>query len=773
MNPLKKAKAVLNSSVKFMADVTYPVRHPRRATIAAFQKFLPPLSRTEKEALESGTVGWDGELIGGHPNWNKLFELNKPAFTPEEQAFLDGPVQKLCDMIDNWQIAHDKDLPPAVWQFMKDNGFFGLEVPTEHGGLGFSSQLHSAVVMKVSSRNLAAGVTVGVPNSLGPAELIHKYGTDDQKHTYLPRLAKGEEIPCFALTEPGAGSDAGSIEARGVLFMDGDKLSIRLNFEKRYITLAPISTLAGLAFKLEDPENLLGRGQKDLGITVAMIKRDTPGLEMGARHQPMDLPFMNGTLKGTNVVIPADMIIGGPERAGEGWKMLMECLAIGRALSLPAMGAAGAQFSAYTTGAYSRVRRQFNSPIGKFEGVEEVLGRMAGLTYMMNAARLATLQMVDQGQSPAIPSAILKYHLTENMRKLVNDAMDVHGGKAIINGPHNYYNELYKGIPVAITVEGANIMTRNLIIFGQGSVRAHPYLLREINAANDTDYKRGFANLVKTLACHVGNAVRSSFKSLGLGITNSRMARIPKGVHKETRRYYQHVNRLCAAFNFASDATLGTLGGAVKFRERTSARLGDVYSNLYLASTALWHFEKSGAKKEDLPLVHWACTHALYEAEKALDDLLRNHPNRAVGVGLRPILFPTGTKLQKPDDKMDRAAADVLREPGPARDNLTSNLYKPTNPQEPLFKLEEAFRLSIETEALEKKLGGAVKKGVLPSDLTRTQLVDAAAAKGVLDESEAGKLRKMDSLRRDIVMVDSFEPTKISGTKAPVPKPWN
>ncbi len=745
----------------------------RKLVLNTFKKFLPPLSRTEKEALESGTVGWDGELIGGHPNWNKLFELNKPEFTAEEQAFLDGPVQKLCDMIDNWQVAYDKDLPPEVWQFMKDNGFFGLEVPKEHGGLGFSSQLHSAVVMKVSSRNIAAGVTVGVPNSLGPAELIHKYGTDEQKEHYLPRLAKGVDVPCFALTEPGAGSDAGSIEARGTLFMDGNKLSVRLNFEKRYITLAPISTLAGLAFKLEDPDNLLGRGQKDLGITVAMIKRDTPGLEMGARHQPMDLPFMNGTLKGKDVVIPADMIIGGPERAGEGWKMLMECLSVGRALSLPAMGAAGAQFSAYTTGAYSRVRRQFNTSINKFEGIEEVMGRMAGLTYMMNAARLATLQMVDQGQAPAIPSAILKYHLTENMRLLVNDAMDIHGGKSIINGPHNYYNELYKGIPVAITVEGANIMTRNLIIFGQGSVRAHPYLLKEINAANDANQKKGFGTLVKTLACHVGNAIKSMGKSIGLGVSRGRMASVPKGVDKETRRYYQQINRLAASFNFAADATLGTLGGTLKFRERTSARLGDVFSNLYMASTALWYFEKMGANKEDLPLVHWACTNALYKAEQALDELLSNHPSRAVGVALRPVIFPTGKVHSKPTDKMDRAAAEVLTTPGPARDRLTANLYKPTNPNEPLFKLEEAFKLSIETEGLERKLGSAVKKGALPSELTRAQLLDAAATAGVLTEGELASLRKMDALRRDVVMVDSFDPTTISGNKAPTPKPWN
>lgn len=757
----------------FAVKTGYAIRHPRRATIAAFKKFLPPLSRTEKEALESGTVGWDGELISGHPNWDKLFELKKPEFTAEEQAFLDGPVQKLCDMIDTWQVGFDKDLPPEVWQFMKDNGFFGLEVPKEHGGLGFSSQLHSAVVMKVSSRNIAAGVTVGVPNSLGPAELIHKYGTDEQKEHYLPRLAKGVDVPCFALTEPGAGSDAGSIEARGTLFMDGNKLSVRLNFEKRYITLAPISTLAGLAFKLEDPDNLLGRGQKDLGITVAMIKRDTPGLEMGARHQPMDLPFMNGTLKGKDVVIPADMIIGGPERAGEGWKMLMECLSVGRALSLPAMGAAGAQFSAYTTGAYSRVRRQFNTSINKFEGIEEVMGRMAGLTYMMNGARLATLQMVDQGQAPAIPSAILKYHLTENMRTLVNDAMDIHGGKAIINGPHNYYNELYKGIPVAITVEGANIMTRNLIIFGQGSVRAHPYLLKEINAANDPDYKKGFSALTRTLAVHVGNAIKSKAKSFGLGITRGRLAKVPKGVHKDTRRYYQQINRLCAAFNFASDATLGTLGGTLKFRERTSARLGDVFSNLYMASTALWYFEKMGANKEDLPLLHWACNNALYKAEQALDDLLRNHPNRFVGAALRPVIFPTGKVHKKPDDKMDRAAAEVLCTPGEARDRLTANLYKPTNPNEPLFKLEEAFRLSIETEGLERKLGSAVKKGVLPSELTRAQLLDAAQSAGVLNEGEMAAMRRMDSLRRDIVMVDSFDPSTISGNKAPAPKPWN
>lgn len=742
--------------------------------VDAFKSILPSLSQTEKEALESGTVGWDGELMKGTPNWDVLFKLPKLQLTAEEQAFIDGPVDKLCKMIDNYKVNQDGDLPREVWDFIKKEGFMGLEIPKEYGGHGFSSAAHSAVVIKIASRSIAAAVTVMVPNSLGPAELIHAYGTQEQKDHYLPRLADGREVPCFALTEPDAGSDAGNISARGVVVKnEKGELGIKLNWEKRYITLGPVSTLLGLAFKLEDPDNLLGKDKKDLGITCALIPSNTEGVTIGDRHRPMDLPFHNGPNFGKDVFIPLDNIIGGPERAGQGWKMLMESLAVGRSLSLPALSTAGAQLSSYASGAYARTRKQFNTAISNFEGIEEPLGKMAGLTYMMNAAREATLQMVDSGERPAIPSAILKYHLTESMRTIVNDAMDIHGGKAIVNGPKNTFADLYKGIPVAITVEGANIMTRNLIIFGQGAVRAHPYVLKELKAAEEPNPNKALGKLVKTLAAHVGNGIRSFAKSFVYGITGGAFSKKPDGIDKKTAKYYNQINRLSASFNLAAEATLASLGGGLKMKERVSARLGDVYSNLYLASSVLWYYEKNGQKKEDLPLVNWACQYALNNAEHALDDALKNHPNKVVGKLLQPVIFPRMAipfmdkfLTSAPSDKLDKLAADTIRNPGEARDRLTSGIFKPTEETEALGRLEAAFKSVVESEPLEKKLYKAQKAGTLQKELGRAGMLDAAVSANVLTADEAEVLKRTDKLRRDVVEVDSFPQTTVSGAVA-------
>ncbi len=742
----------------------------RKKILNSFRKSLPPLSQSEKEALEVGTVGWDGELLNGSPNWEKLFSLNKPQLTPEEQAFVDGPTTELCKMLDNWQIQKDDDLPPEAWKFIKEKGFMGIEIPKEYGGLGFSSQAHSAIVMKLSSRSITGAITVMVPNSLGPAELIHEYGTKEQKEYYLPRLAKGEEIPCFALTGPEAGSDATSIPDLGVVCKnEKGELGIRLNWEKRYITLGPIATLIGLAFKLEDPDNLLGKDKVDHGITVALIKRDTPGVEIGERHAPMDIPFLNGPNRGKDVFIPLENIIGGPDRAGQGWRMLMECLAVGRALSLPAQSTAAAKFSSQVTGAYTRVRRQFNSPISKFEGIEEVLGRMAGETYMMNAARTATVQMVDQGERPTVPSAIVKYHLTEKMRKIVNDSMDVHGGKGICNGPNNYLANMYKGVPIAITVEGANIMTRNLIIFGQGGVLANRYIVKELEAANDKDDASAWRKMVSAFRGHFLNGIKSTTKSLWYGVTGGRGGKIPKGVEAETKKYYKTINRLSASFNLAADTTLARLGGGLKRRERVSARLGDVYSNLYLASTVLWYYEKTGQKKEDLPLVHWACTKALYDAEQALDKALKNHPDRMLGKLLRPFIFPAGLRQEPPTDKMDAKAADIIREPGQIRNRLTDGIFTPLNENEPLAKLELAFRKSVETEPLEKKLSQAQKDGIIMPAVRRIDLLESAKTAGVLTDGEYRKLIAADAIRREVIMVDAFEQKKPEAEKKAAP----
>lgn len=727
----------------------------RSLVLNGFRKVLPPISRTEKEALESGTVGWDGEIMSGSPDWKRLFDLQKPALTAEEQSFIDNEVEELCRMIDTWSIQKNDDLPAEAWQFIKDKGFFGLEIPKEFGGHGFSSQAHSAIVIKIASRNITAAVTVMVPNSLGPGELIHKYGTQQQKDYYLPRLAKGIEVPCFALTGPDAGSDAGAIPDRGIVVKnDKGEIGIRLNWEKRYITLGPVATIIGLAFKLEDPDNLLGKNIKDFGITCALVPRDTPGIEIGERHKPMDLPFRNGPNRGKDVFLPIDNIIGGAEMAGHGWRMLMECLAVGRCLSLPALSTAGAKLSCYTTGAYSMVRKQFNAQVGKFEGIEEVLGRMAGLTYMMDATRLATLQMVDQDEKPAIPSAILKYHLTESMRKIVNDAMDIHGGKAICNGPKNIFADVYKGIPVAITVEGANIMTRNLIIFGQGSVRAHPYVLKEIEAANDPDEVRGFKNLICAFSAHVGSVFYLMAKSLLMGLTCGFFTCAPEGTSVKAKKYYKRVNHMATRFALATNFGL-LLGGKLKFKERFSARMGDIFSNIYMTSTVLWKFEKDGCPEEDLPLVRWASTHALFEAQEALDQSLRNHPLPWAGYLLRPILFPLGRCYKKPCDKLDAKSADTIRAPGAARDRLTMGIYKPTDTG-PVAMQEKAFHAALAAEPLEKKIYKATKAGTLQKGLPRKDELEAALAAGVLTQSEYSQMKDCDALRREVVMVDAF-----------------
>jgi len=748
----------------------------RSMFVSAFKKTMPPLSSTEKEALASGTVGWDGELMSGRPDWSKLFKYEKAQLSAEEQAFLDGPVEKLCKILDNWEIQKQDDLPAEAWKMIKEEGFMGLEIPKEYGGHGFSSKAHSAVVMKLASRSITAAVTVMVPNSLGPAELIGEYGTQAQKDYYLPRLANGTEVPCFGLTAPDAGSDAGAIPDRGVVCKnEKGELGIKINWEKRYITLGPIATLIGLAFKLEDPDNLLGKNQKDMGITVALVPRDLPGIEIGDRHKPMDLPFHNGPNKGKDVFVPIENIIGGPERAGQGWRMLMESLAVGRSLSLPALSTAAAQLSSYATGAYSRTRKQFGTSISNFEGIEEPLGRMAGLTYMMNAAREATLQMVDAGERPAIPSAILKYHLTEGMRTIVNDAMDIHGGKAISNGPNNVFSTLYKGVPVAITVEGANIMTRNLIIFGQGAVRAHPYVLKELDALDEKDPKKAFSRLTKTLGAHIWNTVKSTAKSIVYGFTGGRGSHVPKGVDKATAKYYRQINRISASFNVVADASLAVLGGGLKKKERISARMGDVYSNMYLASTVLWYYEKNGQPKEDAPLVHWAVQHCLNNAEKAMDQVLRNYPNRLVGTLLRPVVFPTGRHLDAPSDKLDKAAADTIRNPGAVRDRLTKGIFKPTDEKDALGQLEKAFLLTVETEPLEKKLYLAQKAKTIEPSEKRTELLAAAQAAGVLTEAEVTKLKHADAMRRTAINVDAFPQEKpqaaaaAASDKKPVP----
>jgi acyl-CoA dehydrogenase len=734
--------------------------------LAIFRKIMPSMSSTEREALEAGSVWWDGELFSGKPDWNKLLETPAPKLSPEERAFLDGPTDILCGMIDDWHITQeDRDLPPEVWAYIKDNGFFSMILPRQYGGLEFSALAHSAVVMKISSRSITAAVTIMVPNSLGPAELLLRYGTDEQKDHYLPRLASGEEVPCFALTSSEAGSDAASMTDSGVVCkgdFNGEKdvLGIRLNWEKRYITLGPVATVLGLAFKLYDPAHLLG-DKENLGITCALIPTDTPGVEIGSRHFPLNQAFMNGPNRGKDVFIPLDWIIGGEKRAGQGWRMLMECLAAGRSISLPALSTGAGKLVSRATGAYARVRKQFKTPIGRFEGVEEVLARIAGLTYMMDAARTLTAAAVDLGESPSVVSAVVKYHLTENMRIVVNDAMDIQGGSGICMGPKNLIGRVYQSIPIAITVEGANILTRSLIIFGQGAIRCHPYVFREMQAVADndaTEFDRAFTG-------HVGFAISNAARSLWLGLTGARFAASP--VRGPSRHCYQQLTRMSAVFALVSDAALLVLGGSLKRREKLSGRLADMLSYLYLASAALKRFEDQGRPAEDLPLLQWVCDHALYQMQHSLNGLLKNFPNRPVAWIVRRLTLPLGKPYAGPTDQLGHRCADLLLSPSEARDRLTRGLYVPTEPGQALANLEHALELQMALVPLEKKIRVALKNGELKSAV-EAELWQQALNKKVISDEEFSQWQIADAARREAISVDEFDKTALAchGTMA-------
>ncbi|WP_373531735.1 acyl-CoA dehydrogenase [Vampirovibrio sp.] len=713
------------------------------------------ISDTEKEALASGSIGFEREILSGHPDWSKLLDLPKPHLNEIEKAFLDGPVEQLCDLLDDWKIRTElKDLPPEVWAFMKEKGFFGMIIPKEYGGLGFSARAHSEVVMKLASRSTTACVTAMVPNSLGPAELLIRYGTDAQKTHYLPRLAKGIEIPSFALTEPDAGSDASSMTANGMVCEREGQLGILLNWEKRYITLSPITTLLGLAFKLRDPDGLLGH-QKELGITLALIPVETAGTEIGRRHNPLGIPFMNGPTYGKDVWISLDQIIGGREFAGQGWRMLMECLSVGRCISLPALSVGSAKLVSRMTGAYSRVRKQFKVSINQFEGVEELLARMAGTTYLMEASRMVTLQMLDRGEHPTILSAILKYHMTEYGRKIVNDGMDILGGKAICEGPDNLIGALYHGIPIGITVEGANILTRNMIIFGQGSVRSHPYLLREIEAARLDDEKEARAKFSDLMAQHVRHSVENTFRSLFFGLTSGHFSGVPQA-DKTEAFYFRHINRLSAAYATLADNILMLLGDSVKRKERISALLGDSMSYLFMASAVLRHYQANGRLEDERLLVHWSCQTLLHQAEESMDRLLNNFPNPVLGALLRPVIFPLGRRIDLPSHRLDRKVARVLIEPGSLRDRLTDGIYLPTSETEPLGKLEQCMRMAIQADALEVTIRQAKKEGRLTSQ-TPAALLQEAAAQKILSVDELSLLKRVEVLRKQVLAVDDFD----------------
>ena len=736
-----------------------------RPLLDIYRKMVPSMSDTEREALEAGNVWWDGELFSGMPEWDRLMSYPAPKLSDEEQAFLDGPCEELCRMIDDWAVCHEHaDMPKEVWDYIIDKKFFAMIIPKQYGGLEFSAYANAAVISKLASRSATASSTVGVPNSLGPAELLLHYGTDEQKQRYLPGLAAGTEIPCFALTSPQAGSDAASLIDSGVVCegkWNGKTITgIRLNWDKRYITLAPVATVLGLAFKLYDPDHLIG-DKDEYGITAALIPTDTPGVEVGRRHYPLTVAFQNGPTSGKDVFVPLDYIIGGPDMAGKGWKMLVELLSVGRAITLPSTGSGGGQAGSYATGAYAKIRKQFNTSIANFEGVGEALTRIGGHTYIMNAAVAVTAGAIDQGEKPAVPSAILKYHCTELARKVANDAMDVHGGKGVMMGPNNYLGRSYMATPIAITVEGANILTRSLIIYGQGAIRCHPFVLRELHAATDEDEDRGLIEFDNALFGHIGYAISNMARSFFLALTHAKFSRVP--LNTPTRRYYQNINRYSAAFALASDFAMLTLGGALKKRELLSARLGDVLSSMYLASTVLKHFENQGRRATDLPLVEWSVRTLMYQAQESLHAFLRNFPNRWVAGLLRLFIFPRGRTYSAPADEIGAKIVELMTTSGEARERLSQFAYTTLEPGSPLGLLQEALELAEQNAPLERRLRQARKEGLIRSDDLGQQIEEAEKAQ-VISKAEARTLAAYHDKVLALLAVDDFAPDELART---------
>ncbi|MGH8381178.1 acyl-CoA dehydrogenase [Pseudomonas sp.] len=731
-----------------------------------FKRTLPAMSQTEREAIDAGTVWWDGELFSGRPNWNTLLGYSKAELSEEEQAFIDGPTEALCAMVSDWQIGQDLDLPPAAWEHIKSHGFFALIIPKEYGGKGFSAYAHSQVAMKLATRSGDLASTVMVPNSLGPAELLLHYGTDEQRNHYLPRLARGEEIPCFALTGPLAGSDAGAMPDTGIIckgqWHGEEVIGLRLNWEKRYITLGPVATLLGLAFKAYDPEHLLGE-EEELGISLALIPTDTPGVEIGQRHLPLGAAFMNGPNSGKDVFVPLDFLIGGQAMLGKGWMMLMNCLSVGRSISLPAVGTGAAKYTSLVTGQYARVREQFNVPLAAFEGIQESLARIGGNAFLMDSARLLTAKAVDLGEKPSVLSAILKYHLTERGRECIQHAMDVHGGKGIIMGPNNYLGRNWQGAPIFITVEGANILSRNLMIFGQGAIRCHPFVLKEMALAGREDHDQALKEFDQLLMQHIGFAVGNAASTLVLGLGLGHFEKVPGDALSQG--YFRALNRQAAAFAMLADLCMMLLGGELKRRERLSARLGDVLSHLYLSSAALKRYHDLDSPKHLQPLLRWAMEESLGQAEKALDRLLDNFPNRFLGCALRLLVFPFGRRHTGPSDELDAEVAALIgRAKGdPALEELLTGCYRPEAADDPVGALQQACSLLDECAPLHKKLHQADKDGQL-SPAPGESIIDAALRAGTLEATEAQTLQTAEAARRSVIDVDAFSKEELLPT---------
>ncbi len=734
--------------------------------LALFRKALPQLSATEQVALDAGTVGFEGELFSGKPDWSKLLAQPKPELSVEEQAFLDGPVEELCAMANDWQITHElADLPPEIWDYLKKHRFFGMIIPKKYGGLEFSALAQAAVLQKLMGVSGSLAVTVGVPNSLGPGELLLHYGTDEQRDYYLPRLADGREIPCFALTGPYAGSDATSIPDYGIVckgeWNGANVVGVRLTFDKRYITLAPIATLFGLAFRMHDPDHLLG-DVDDLGITLALLPHDTRGLEFGRRHFPLNAAFHNGPVRGKDVFVPLSQLIGGADMAGQGWRMLVECLSVGRGITLPSNAAGGVKAGAIASGAYARIRKQFGIAIGRFEGVEEALARIGGHAYAISALARASAAAVDRGEKPAVPSAIAKYHTTELGREVAKDVMDVHGGKAVQLGPNNYAGRAWQTAPIAITVEGANIMTRSLMIFGQGAIRCHPWVLKEMEAVKLGDYRASLKAFDAALFGHIGFAISNAVRSLVLGLTFARIGRVPGDAY--ARRYYRKLNRYAAALALVADTSMLVLGGKLKFKEKISARLGDVLSNLYIASAMLKRYEDQGRPVADRPLLAWAFHDCVHRMQGALDGVLRNFPVRPVAWVLRALVFPFGRREVPPSDRLGHRVAAILCAPNEARTRLGEWVYLTPSANNPIGRMDALLPDVIAAEPVERKLLKAMKSGELAGYDYDAQLADAVA-KGILSAAERDLLARVRAASFEFISVDDFDPAELAANR--------
>jgi acyl-CoA dehydrogenase len=730
--------------------------------LKVFRKVLPPLSQTERIALETGSVGFEGELFTGDPDWQKLLDYPKPQLTAEEQDFLDGPVEELCRMTNDWEITHvHADLPPELWSFVKKHKFFGMIIPKEYGGLGFSALAHHKVIQKIASVSSVVSSTVGVPNSLGPGELLVHYGSKEQKDYYLPRLAVGQEVPCFGLTGPFAGSDATSIPDYGIVckgeWNGANVLGVKLTFDKRYITLAPVATLVGLAFRMYDPDGLIG-DTKDIGITLALLPRETPGVEIGRRHFPLNSPFQNGPIHGREVFIPLSQLIGGVDMVGKGWNMLNECLAVGRSITLPSTASGGAKYGAIVTGAYARIRKQFGLSVGRFEGVEEALARIGGKAYAISALSQATAAAVDRGDVPSVPSAIAKYHCTTMSREVISDVMDVVGGKGIILGPRNFAGRSWQAAPIAITVEGANIMTRSLLIFGQGAILCHPWVMKEMKAAGNPDHQAGVDEFDRNLFGHIGFAISNAVRSLWFGLTAARIGAAPGDAY--TRRFFRKLDRYSANLALMADVSMLMLGGKLKFKESLSGRLGDVLSHIYMTSAMLKRYHDDGAPATDQPLLAWAFHDSVHKIELALSAALRNFPIRPVGWLMWALIFPWGRRAEAPGDRLGHRVAALLMTPNEARDRLGQGVFLTPCENNPGGRIASYLTKAVLAEPVERKFLKALKsKGIEALDFA-SQL-DEAVREGVLSADERRQLEELREITMDTISVDDFDPDEL------------